>query len=35
MYAISHAATALILKRRYPSVGLWPLLVAVQAVELL
>ena len=35
MYAISHAATALILKRRYPSVGLWPLLIAVQAVELL
>jgi hypothetical protein len=35
VYAISHAATALLLKRRYSSVGLWPLLVAVQAVELL
>ena len=35
MYAISHAATALVLKRRYPAVAWWPLLVAVQAVELL
>lgn len=35
MYAITHAATALVLKRRYPAVAWWPLLVAVQAVELL
>lgn len=35
MYAISHAATALVLKRRYPTAPLWPLLVSVQAVELL
>ena len=35
MFAVSHAATALILKRRYPSAGLWSLLIAVQAVELL
>jgi hypothetical protein len=35
MFAISHAATALLLKRRYPSAGLWALLFAVQAVELL
>ena len=35
MYAITHAATALALKRRWPRVGLWPLLVSVQAIELL
>ena len=35
MYAVSHAATALPLKRQYPRVGLWPLLIAVQAIELL
>ena len=35
MYAISHAATALVLKRRYPEAGLWPLLIAVQLVELI
>lgn len=34
-YAIAHASTALLLKRRYPRVGLWPLLIAVQLVELL
>jgi hypothetical protein len=34
VYAISHAATALVLKRRFPEAGLGPLLVAVQAVEL-
>jgi hypothetical protein len=34
-YAISHASTALALKKRYPRVGLWPLLISVQAVELL
>jgi membrane-bound metal-dependent hydrolase YbcI (DUF457 family) len=35
MYAISHAATALVLKRRYPEASLWPLLIAVQIVELI
>jgi hypothetical protein len=35
MYAISHAATALVLKRRYPDAGLWPLLICVQLVELI
>ena len=35
MYAISHAATALALKRRYPEASLWPLLIAVQFVELI
>jgi hypothetical protein len=35
MYAISHAATALVLKHRYPAVAWWTLLVAVQAAELL
>ena len=34
-YAIAHASTALILKRRFPRIGLWPLLVSVQFVELL
>ena len=34
-YAISHASTALALKRKFPRVGLWPLLIAVQLVELL
>lgn len=35
MYAITHAATALIIRRRFPSAPLWPLLVSVQAIELL
>ena len=35
MFAINHAATALVLKRRYPTVPIAFLLVAVQAVELL
>lgn len=35
MYAISHAATALVLKRRYPEAPIWPLLISVQLVELL
>ena len=35
MYAVSDAATALPLKRQFPGVGLWPLLIAVQAIELL
>ncbi len=34
MYAVSHAATALPIQRRFPQVGLWPLLIAVQAIEL-
>ena len=33
MFAIDHAATALLLKRRYPAVPLTPLLLAVQAME--
>lgn len=35
MYAITHAATALIIKRRFRSARMWPLLVSVQAIELL
>jgi hypothetical protein len=34
MFAIDHAATALLVKRRYPSVPMTPLLVSVQAMEL-
>ena len=34
MFAVDHAATALLLKRRYPSVSLTPILVSVQAMEL-
>ena len=34
MFAVDHAATALLLKRRYPSVPIAPLLIAVQAMEL-
>src|SRR5215212_8861723 len=34
MFAVDHAATALLLKRRYPTVPIAPLLVAVQAMEL-
>ena len=34
MFAIDHAATALLVKRRYPSVPLAPILVSVQAMEL-
>jgi membrane-bound metal-dependent hydrolase YbcI (DUF457 family) len=34
MFAIDHAATALLVKRRYPSVPIAPLLIAVQAMEL-
>lgn len=34
MFAIDHAATALLVKRRFPSVALVPLLLAVQAMEL-
>ena len=35
MYAITHAATALLLKRRFRQAGLWPLLIGTQAIELL
>ena len=34
MFAIDHAATALLLKRRYPTVPMAPLLISVQAMEL-
>ena len=34
MFAVDHAATALLIKRRYPSVPLAPVLIAVQAMEL-
>lgn len=34
MFAIDHAATTLLIKRRYPSVPMVPLLVSVQAMEL-
>ena len=34
MFAVDHAATALLLKRRYPAVPIAPLLIAVQAMEL-
>ena len=34
MFAVDHAATALLLKRRYPSVPIAPILVSVQAMEL-
>ena len=34
MFAVDHAATALLLKRRYPSVPIAPLLLAVQAMEI-
>jgi membrane-bound metal-dependent hydrolase YbcI (DUF457 family) len=34
MFAIDHAATALLIKRRYPAVPLVPVLVSVQAMEL-
>jgi hypothetical protein len=34
MFAMDHAATALLLKRRYASVSIVPMLIAVQAMEL-
>ena len=34
MFAVGHAATALVIKRRYPTVSIAPILVAVQAMEL-
>jgi membrane-bound metal-dependent hydrolase YbcI (DUF457 family) len=33
MFAIDHAATALLIKRRYPSVPMAPILLSVQAME--
>jgi membrane-bound metal-dependent hydrolase YbcI (DUF457 family) len=35
LFAINHAAAALLVKRRYPDVPLVPILIAVQAMELL
>jgi hypothetical protein len=35
MFAINHAATALLLKRRYPELAFTPLLLSVQIMELL
>ena len=34
MFAVDHAATALVIKGRFPSVSMRPLLVSVQAMEL-
>ena len=34
MFAVDHAATALLIKRRFPSVALTPMLLSVQAMEL-
>jgi hypothetical protein len=34
MFAVDHAATALLLKRRYPTMPVTPLLLSVQAMEL-
>lgn len=34
MFAINHASTALMIKRRYPSVTIWPILISVQLMEL-
>lgn len=34
MFAINHAATALLVRRRYPSVPMVPILISVQAMEL-
>jgi hypothetical protein len=34
MFAVDHAATALVLKRRYPDVPMTPLLLSVQAMEI-
>jgi hypothetical protein len=35
MYAINHAATALLIKKNKPDLPLWPLLISVQLVEIL
>jgi membrane-bound metal-dependent hydrolase YbcI (DUF457 family) len=34
MFAVGHSATALLIKRRFPSVSMTPLLISVQAMEL-
>jgi hypothetical protein len=34
MFAVDHSATALLIKRRFPSVSMTPLLISVQAMEL-
>ncbi|HET6960149.1 MAG TPA: metal-dependent hydrolase, partial [Vicinamibacterales bacterium] len=34
MFAVDHASTALLIKRRFPSVSLIPMLLSVQAMEL-
>ena len=34
MFAVDHAATALLIKRRFPSVPITPLLLSAQAMEL-
>jgi hypothetical protein len=34
VFAVDHSATALLIKRRFPSVSMTPLLIAVQAMEL-
>src|SRR5262245_39667899 len=34
MFAVDHAATALLIKRRYPAVAITPVLISVQAMEL-
>jgi membrane-bound metal-dependent hydrolase YbcI (DUF457 family) len=34
MFAVDHAATALLVKRRYPSVPIIPILISVQTMEL-
>jgi hypothetical protein len=34
MFAVDHAATALLIKRRYPAAPLAPILISVQAMEL-
>ena len=34
MFAVDHAATALLIERRFPSVSMTPLLLSVQAMEL-
>jgi membrane-bound metal-dependent hydrolase YbcI (DUF457 family) len=35
MYAINHAATALLLKKKEPAAAIWPLLISTQIVEVL
>ena len=35
MYAINHAATALLLKKKSPALPIWPLLISTQVLELL